>query len=788
MIFVSSTIFFILLTAFFLFKKKAKDRKDLLLITVIFFISLIFFFPLFLGNYFSPSDMLFSYAPWKGAFGYKSASNPLLGDLTFQVYPWNHFLKYSIEKHIIPLWNPFTSCGAPFFANGSSSVFFPLKVLLLFFSPQVFVGIEAFLKLFFAGFFMFIFMRNIQTGRFGAFIASILFMLSGPMMVWIGWPMTNLIILVPLFFLLGEKVFTKPTFLNFFLLSILIAFAFFGGHPETLFHIGFLLSIYILFLIIYTHVRQLQINWVKGLIVFIGAWIAGFLLAGVQLFPFIEFMLKSSRFSHFTTIKSNPFIFPFSKIIPLSIRLFLPNFFGNPIEHNWWGFGNYNEAFGYVGVVGLILGLAGGLYGIKKDLKATFFFLMAILCFAITFQIPKLFDFIVSLPGFKLASNHRIIFGFSFFMASLAGIYIEKGIKQSKIILLSLFSMIFVFTIFILYLNKIKALHLMRYELNQLLLFLIIIFVFIFWTYLSLKRNNLSKILISLLILFDLFWFFHNYTPFINRKDFYPKTEAIKFLQKKAKITRIVHVDCLPSNTPMVYNIYEITGNDPMKLRSFSKIISLIGKYDPIWPDVITKLDSAWIDFLNARFIVTPPGDKRLDKFEKYKIIYDKKDLKIYENKKVMPRFSLAFDPIIVNNRKKAFKILKKGEVNPRRVVIVKNSDILNQEKREGEGNIKIKEYSINRIELEVNLNKDGYLVTSEIYYPGWHLFIDGKKENILIANYAFRSAFLKAGIHNVVFVYRPYSFLIGMIVSLFTFVSLLSLFLIIYLKNKKGK
>ena len=126
MIFVSSTIFFILLTAFFFFKKKAKDRKDLLLITVIFFISLIFFFPLFLGNYFSPSDMLFSYAPWKGAFGYKSASNPLLGDLTFQVYPWNHFLKYSIEKHIIPLWNPFTSCGAPFFANGSSSVFFAL--------------------------------------------------------------------------------------------------------------------------------------------------------------------------------------------------------------------------------------------------------------------------------------------------------------------------------------------------------------------------------------------------------------------------------------------------------------------------------------------------------------------------------------------------------------------------------------------------------------------------------------------------------------------------------------
>jgi uncharacterized membrane protein YfhO len=70
---------------------------------------------------------------------------------------------------------------------------------------------------------------------------------------------------------------------------------------------------------------------------------------------------------------------------------------------------------------------------------------------------------------------------------------------------------------------------------------------------------------------------------------------------------------------------------------------------------------------------------------------------------------------------------------------------------------------------LEVSAPREGILVVSDSYYPGWKVFVDGKEARILKANYAFRAVKVPAGRHKVRFVYLPESFFKGLKISGFS-------------------
>ena len=48
-------------------------------------------------------------------------------------------------------------------------------------------------------------------------------------------------------------------------------------------------------------------------------------------------------------------------------------------------------------------------------------------------------------------------------------------------------------------------------------------------------------------------------------------------------------------------------------------------------------------------------------------------------------------------------------------------------------------DYRDEKIHLKASTNQPGYLVLSEIFYPGWQAVVDGKKVPILCGNYLFR-------------------------------------------------
>ncbi len=83
--------------------------------------------------------------------------------------------------------------------------------------------------------------------------------------------------------------------------------------------------------------------------------------------------------------------------------------------------------------------------------------------------------------------------------------------------------------------------------------------------------------------------------------------------------------------------------------------------------------------------------------------------------------------------------------------------------KRENSNNtVVVTAQEANRITYQVDTDRNGLLVTTETYYPGWHVLVDGQERECLEANYKFRAVQLDRGVHEVTFYYAPTTLKMG--------------------------
>ena len=85
--------------------------------------------------------------------------------------------------------------------------------------------------------------------------------------------------------------------------------------------------------------------------------------------------------------------------------------------------------------------------------------------------------------------------------------------------------------------------------------------------------------------------------------------------------------------------------------------------------------------------------------------------------------------------------------------------------------------YSPDRIDLEVSCDRDRPMIVAELAAPGWQWILDGNGPfPPATANHAFRAARVPAGNHAISMVYRPFSFRLGLYLTLASLLSLAAL------------
>lgn len=179
------------------------------------------------------------------------------------------------------------------------------------------------------------------------------------------------------------------------------------------------------------------------------------------------------------------------------------------------------------------------------------------------------------------------------------------------------------------------------------------------------------------------------------------------------------------------------------------------------------QLSQSWMGKRPATAIATSPPDAA-----RWRLAAQFGDALVYENTRQLPRAWLAAG-VSTQPDETSLGIIRTGFLpdgsawDPRRTALLDATPGAGFDGIDAAGRAEIVRYEPNRIELKTRSDARTVLVLSENHYPGWRATVDGRAVEVLRVDYNLRGVLLPPGEHEVTFVYRPKSVLIGLLLSL---------------------
>ncbi len=146
----------------------------------------------------------------------------------------------------------------------------------------------------------------------------------------------------------------------------------------------------------------------------------------------------------------------------------------------------------------------------------------------------------------------------------------------------------------------------------------------------------------------------------------------------------------------------------------------------------------------------------------------------VYENHGALPRAFVVAEAAPLPERSEVLTALKATDF--RRRVLLEDFAPAQAEGSASTGfrPAAVREYLPNRITLEVEPGPAGYLVLTDVWFPGWTCTVDSAPVPVHRANFLFRGVELPAGAREVVFAFAPTSYASGKTISLWSVAVLL--------------
>lgn len=222
------------------------------------------------------------------------------------------------------------------------------------------------------------------------------------------------------------------------------------------------------------------------------------------------------------------------------------------------------------------------------------------------------------------------------------------------------------------------------------------------------------------------------------------------------------------ANSAPMTGIPTASGNDPLAPARVLAVRRLFGKGQPwlrYWE--LADLDSPLPDLLNVGYLVSwAPTDKPVLEHRKWRRAARLPGHQVYENSSVLPRFYLVGRVRHASSKEEALSWLRAPGFDPRREAVVEGANYFALEQNVA-GNVRVLDYRLREVLLETEARGPAFLVSSETYYPGWRAWIDGQPARLLLANVAFRGLVVPAGKHRVRMLFQPRILIYGLCLSL---------------------
>jgi hypothetical protein len=728
------------------------------------------------------------------------------GDFSYQFWAFSTFEARELSAGRLPLWNPYTYSGAPFWADIQSAVLYPLSLLTLILSgPWGFsffaLEVEAVVHFWLAGTFTYLFVRRLTRHRAAALFSAIVFTFGGYLT---GYPSQQLAVLetvtwLPLMLFFtdralvdrsGDTSFLQPSLLDALAAGVILGLALLAGHPQSAMFLFYTFALYAIFLILaYTrrHDKPANQHTVPStsqfakrpptprfasllltplLILFIGLG-----LAAIAWLPGLEYLRLSVRAAGIYEKMSGgfPLYDPIQMLLPGSVSFYSPL---------------------YVGVLPLLLAVWAALALRRRE--TVFWGVLAAGAFLLSFGGETFLysPFYLVVPGFSVfRGQERAAFIVSFALAVLAGYGFKYQIANNKSQSSRFRSAVGWLLIGAIGLNVLffYALNNAGWQddspFNALLsqsIWLTIILA-LTWGVMQVARywkqrkppadsnqergrgpRNASNtflaicfLLIATLDLFTVNWRTNIHPSLPEEQTAVPTAvQAIRQDASTDGVFRVYNEFRVYDNYGVPYELEDAWGASPLRLA----------RYDEMYRSL--RMERVW-ELLNTKYVIT----WREELYAPSEIIYQEPagDDVTYVHRldEVAPRAWLVYQTQEVGEDE-ALAQLDASDFEPAQVALVPPGTALSLEPPDGEekGYVEILDRTPNSLVLRVSTPADGLLVLSEVYYPGWRATVNGQTAPILRVDYALRGVPVPAGQHRVEFFFRPATFAWGAAIS----------------------
>lgn len=689
------------------------------------------------------------------------------GDFSGQFVAFGAYQYSRLTEGEIPLWNPYNNAGLPFIADTQAAVFYPPRLLTIFFSKlsggwrynalqmeMVFHAL-AYTILLYA--FMRRLLLGIPGGLYGALVTAVVGGYGGFMT---GYPPLQLALMEAAIWLplglLGILEATRDQRRRWGWLALTgmsLGLSWMAGHPQTGWFSTYALVAYFAY-----RIYQQGWSWrdfVSGTL-FFGAITAG--IVAVQLLPAIEYIRHSIRADLGFDAKGGGF--PFQDVaqflFPGIVSLWSPLF---------------------AGVTGITLAVIGAA---AKGRDYRFWSIAALIALALSVGANSaVYHTLYNLlPGLNLfRGQERAAFIVSVMVAILAGLGTSHILTQPiqrpapsllrrGLLLLAGFCGVFAIVIFIAWLGNREA---FGEIISPVVFSAVIAALLLVLLHFAIEESAVYwRWLLVGLVVFELFSVNIDNGNFETRPAWDRDPLAVPNLvaQVQADDEGLFRVDGnflgLYGNYASIFQLYDIRGISPLFLNGPHTIIQRLLPSEVAW------------ELFAVRYVLTQapsvpaPAELMASDFYRDEMVY------LHRLEDPRPFAQLMYEYEVLDSDGFAWALLADPNYDERgSIILSRDPGLTIPDTPSPDNTAVITEYRPERFTVEVNTAENAILSLAHVDYPGWRATLDGEPVTPIRAYGALTAVSVPAGEHVITFVYDPPLFKIGAGLSLFTWASL---------------
>ncbi|OHD14652.1 MAG: hypothetical protein A2Y41_05955 [Spirochaetes bacterium GWB1_36_13] len=750
--------------------------KELFIVFIFAIISFIFFYDVFFKN------ITFVFSP----------------DTSESLYPCYYFAAKSLKSGVFPFWNSYLFSGFPFDAYPAVGLFYTINWLFWVFPysndifPYYAYEYLTIFHVFLAGWFMYLLVKKLQHGRIISVVAGILYMLNANFLHYIGWEhLLSGFSWFPLLFLFFYNAFQERKIHYSFFSGIILGIIFLTSRTQAPIMAIMLIGLFFIYNIV-SDFKDKNLCKKYFLYIFITATV-GVLLGAVSILPVLEFTPLSLRF-----LGPDGILVGNEKMSIAAFTHFKLNI-NHLLGFFTLKYSNAEVANTFLGVVPFSLSLFSVIFYRKSNNLIKFLLIVFVisLFYSLGFLLPYVFYFIPLADKIREPQLYFIYISFvvpilsAFALKNLFnGEFAKKinNLKKKKIFSILLFVILFMILSFLIKDNKLIL---------SSILFFMLLFLFI-----KIKNQNILnvfKVMLILLILYEIKPLHGIDNKNIKIQDYFNSFNQLNVLKPENNLDkfRVTAVEGekwpYPHNAGTIIGFYDTLGYGNPLLYKFFDYRNKVS-YNAKYYDMLNV--KYFISYSKSNSRIAPFIGEEIQEVNSIKDIWipdyykkEKHEIYLYENKNRFGQAWVVDDISLPEEYNNIISLIEDKNINLKQTAFINHSNISQEiynEIKEVNKNelvkleffLKIVKYEDNKITIEVNSNKKSLLVLSELYYPGWKVYVNGKKEDLLEVNNILRGNIIQKGQNVVEYVYEPKGVKVGVIISLITL--FLSIFIIL--------